>query len=83
MFQAASPLPVPSQDESALWELGQEAGLIHELRDTWNVRLWLVRLDAERWRQAMGNCPKLFPDETDSPTEIPKPRVRNDSAGIP
>lgn len=77
MFRAA--LPVPSQDESALWELGQEAGLILELRDTWNVRLWLVRLDAERWRQATAMCPHLSSRERGSPPDgASGPRARDD-----
>ena len=77
MFRAA--LPVPSQDESALWELGQEAGLIHEFGDTWNVRVWLVRLDAERWRQATATCPHLSSRERGSPTDdASEPGARDD-----
>jgi len=73
MFQVAAPVPVPSQGESVLWELGQEAGLIHELRDTWNVRMWLVRLDAERWRQALATYPRLSLHPPGYPPETPQP----------
>jgi len=73
MFRVAAPLPVPSQGESALWELGQEAGLVHELRDAWNVRVWLVRLDAERWRQALATYPHLPLHPPGYPPETPQP----------
>jgi hypothetical protein len=77
MFRAAA--PVPPQGESVLWEMGQEAGLILELRDTWNVRLWLVRLDAERWRQVLATCPHLPSRERGSlPDDASEPGVRDD-----
>ena len=79
MFRAASPVPVPSQGESILWELGQEASLILELRDTWNVRVWLVRLDTERWRQALATFPHLPSQERGSPPDdASEPGARDD-----
>jgi hypothetical protein len=60
MFQAAMPAPVLPHWESILWDLGQETGLIHEFTDTWNVRLWLVRVDTERWLRAMSSRHHLF-----------------------
>jgi hypothetical protein len=61
MFQAAMPLPMLPHWEPVLWDLGQEAGLIHEFADTWNVRVWLVRADTEQWQQLMSSSHPLFP----------------------
>jgi hypothetical protein len=54
MFQAAMPAPMLSHWEQVLWNLGLATGLIHEVEDTWNVRLWLVRIDTQRWLRAMS-----------------------------
>ena len=69
MVQAAMPIRVLPRWELVLWDLGQEAGLIHEFRDTWNVRVWLVRVDTERWLQTMSVSSHLFPSEPGSSTE--------------
>jgi hypothetical protein len=69
MFQAAMPVPMLPHWEPILWDLGQEAGLIHEFRDTWNVRMWLVRIDTERWLRAMSGSPHLFASESGGSTE--------------
>jgi hypothetical protein len=69
MLRAAMPLPILAHWEPILWDLGQEAGLIHEFADTWNVRVWLVRVDTERWRQVMSGSHQLFPFEPGSSTE--------------
>jgi hypothetical protein len=63
MFQSALPMPMPPQGEPIVWDLGQEAGLVHEVRDAWNVRIWLVRIDVERWRQALINGTRVLPNE--------------------
>lgn len=52
MLQAAMGFSVTPEQEQALWDLAQQArhqAVVHEFTDTWNVRLWLVRLDAARW----------------------------------
>lgn len=69
MFQAAVPVRMLPRWELVLWDLGQEAGLIHEFRDTWNVRMWLVRIDTERWLRTMSGSPHLLPSESRGSTE--------------
>jgi hypothetical protein len=66
MFQAAMPVPMLPHWEPILWDLGREAGLVHEFRDTWNVRLWLVRIDTERWLRAMSSRHHPFSYEPSS-----------------
>ena len=61
------PVPMLPHWEPVLWDLGQDAGLIHELRDTWNVRVWLVRIDTERWLRAMSSKHHLFTYEPGEP----------------
>lgn len=54
MFQAAMPAPMLPHWEPVLWDLGLATGLIHEVEDTWNVHLWLVRVDTQQWLRAMS-----------------------------
>jgi hypothetical protein len=67
MFQAAMPVPMLPHWEPILWALGQDTGLIREFTDTWNVRLWLVRVDTERWLRAMSSRRRQFTYEPAEP----------------
>ena len=59
-------MPMLPHWEPILWDLGQEAGLIHEFTDTWNVRVWLVRVNTEQWLRAMSSRHRLFTYEPGS-----------------
>lgn len=60
MFQAAMPVPMLAHWEPILWGLGLKAGLIRHVPDTWNVKLWLVQVDTQRWLRAMAARHRLF-----------------------
>ena len=67
IFQAAMPVPMLPHWEPVLWNLGLSTGLVREVRDTWNMRVWLVRVDTERWLRVMSIHRQLLAYEPPEP----------------